>query len=143
MHFSPEIESRLADKNVIVFDGVCVLCNGWIKFVLRFDHNKDFQFIIAQSELGETIYSALGLKSDDYETFIVVTDNKISTKLDGVFALFHKLGWPWRILSFGRILPQPLKNVCYSLVAKNRYAIFGKRDVCILPTPEIKARFLD
>lgn len=142
MHLSNNIRAKLGGKNVIIFDGVCVLCNGWVNFVLRFDRKKHVHFIIAQSELGEEIYAELGLKSNDYETFIVVSNGIVNTKLDGVFALFRMLGWPWRILNVGRIMPSFFKNFFYDLIAKNRYALFGKRDTCILPTPEIKARFL-
>ena len=143
MQLPPAIQDRLAGKNVMVFDGVCVLCNGWVKFVLRFDKRQRFHFIIAQSDLGEALYDALGLKSDDYETFLVVTEGRIHTKLDGVFALLSVLGWPWKALSVGRILPRIVKDACYGLVARNRYSLFGKRDTCVMPTPDIKARFLD
>jgi len=132
----------MSGKNIIVFDGVCVLCNAWVKFTLHFDRQEKFHFVVAQSDLGEEIYRSLDLKSDDYDSFIVVTEGKIHTKLDGVFALFTTLGFPWKILSLGRILPLPLKNLLYDLVAKNRYRLFGKRDTCMIPTPEIRARFL-
>ena len=143
MKLPDEFRAKIAGKNVIVFDGLCVLCNGWVQFVLRFDAHSKFHFVIAQSKLGEAIYAAYGLKSDDYDTFIVFTEKGFFTKLDGVFALFHTLGWPWRCLSAGRVMPRILKDACYSLVAKNRYKLFGKRETCMLPNPEIRARFLD
>lgn len=136
------ITTAISGQNIIVFDGVCVLCNAWVKFTLRFDKQEKFHFVIAQSDLGEEIYRSLDLKSDDYDSFIVVIEGEIHTKLDGVFALFTTLGFPWKILSLGRILPLPLKNLLYDLVAKNRYRLFGKRDTCMIPTPKIRARFL-
>ena len=142
MQLSPEVLKKIDNRDFIIFDGVCVLCNGWVKFVLRFDRRENFHFVIAQSELGEEIYAQLGLKSYDYDTFIIVKNGEMFTKLDGVFALMSGIGWPWKILSIGKILPKPLKDWMYDRVAKNRYALFGKRDTCMMPTPEVKARFI-
>ena len=142
MQLSPEVLQKIDNRDFIIFDGVCVLCNGWVKFVLRFDRRENFHFVIAQSELGEDIYAQLGLKSDDYDTFIIVKNGEMFTKLDGVFALMSGIGWPWKILSIGKILPKPLKDWMYDRVAKNRYALFGKRDTCMMPSPEVKARFI-
>ncbi|MEJ6707930.1 MAG: DCC1-like thiol-disulfide oxidoreductase family protein, partial [Amylibacter sp.] len=72
MQLSQDVLCKINNRDFIIFDGVCVLCNGWVKFVLRFDRSKNFSFVIAQSELGEEIYAQLGLKSDDYDTFIIV-----------------------------------------------------------------------
>ncbi len=142
MHLSEDVLHQIDNRDFIIFDGVCVLCNGWVKFVLRFDKRENFSFVIAQSELGETIYEQLGLKSDDYDTFIIVRDGEMYTKLDGVFALLSAIGWPWKIVSVGKILPKGLKDWMYDRVAKNRYTLFGKRDTCMMPTPEVKARFI-
>ncbi len=143
MQVPQTVTNALKGKNIIVFDGVCVLCNGWVKFTLRYDRQERFHFVIAQSDFGEKIYADLGLKSTDYETFIVFTDGQLHTKLDGVFALFSTLGYPWKIFSVFRVLPRPMKNLMYDLVAKNRYRLFGKRDTCMIPTPDVRARFLD
>lgn len=142
MTLSEDVLRQIDNRDFIIFDGVCVLCNAWVKFVLRFDTSENFSFVIAQSELGETIYEQLGLKSDDYDTFIIVRNGEMFTKLDGVFALLSAIGWPWKIVSIGKILPKGLKDYMYDRVAKNRYALFGKKDVCMMPTPEIKARFI-
>ena len=123
---------------------MCVFCNAWIKFVLWADKRKTFSFVIAQSALGERIYDELGLKSDDYDTFIVLTDDgRVETSLDGVFAVCRRLGLPWSILSIFRVLPRSLKDFAYNLVARNRYSLFGKRDTCMIPTPDVRARFID
>lgn len=139
---SKEVLDKLDDRDFIVFDGVCVLCNGWVKFILRFDRAAVFSFVIAQSELGETIYDELGLKSEDYDTFVVFKNGKLFTKLDGVFALMSGLGWPWKIVSIGKVFPKFLKDWAYDRVAKNRYALFGKKEVCMMPTPDVKDRFI-
>lgn len=144
MQTPSEIRNATDGRNVIVFDGVCVFCNAWVKFVLRADNRRQFHFLIAQSKLGERIYQQLGLKSDDYNTFIVLTDDgQVETSLDGVFSVCRKLGPPWSILSFLSILPRALKDFVYNLVARNRYSLFGKRDSCMIPTPDVRARFID
>ena len=143
MRLSADILQKIGDRNFIIFDGVCVLCNGWVKFVLRFDRKKTFHFIIAQSDLGEEIYRQLDLKSDDYDTFVIVTNGTMHTKLDGVFALMREIGWPWRLLSLGRFAPQFLKDWSYDRVAKNRYSLFGKKDICMIPSPDVRARFIE
>ena len=142
MHLSADVLRQIDNRDFIIFDGVCVLCNGWVKFVLRFDRQENFSFVIAQSDLGEQIYKELGLKSDDYDTFVIVRNGKMYTKLDGVFALTSTIGWPWKIVSIGRILPKGFKDWIYDRVAKNRYALFGKKDTCMMPTPDVKARFI-
>jgi predicted DCC family thiol-disulfide oxidoreductase YuxK len=142
MKLTKDVLAKIDNRDFIIFDGVCVLCNGWVKFVLRFDKKENFSFVIAQSELGEEIYEQLDLKSDDYDTFVIVRDGEMYTKLDGVFALLSAIGWPWKAAAIGKILPQVLKDWIYDRVAKNRYALFGKRDTCMMPTPEVKARFI-
>ena len=142
MNLSQDVLRQIDNRDFIIFDGVCVLCNGWVKFVLRFDKGENFSFVIAQSELGEKIYDELGLKSDDYDTFIIVHKGRMYTKLDGVFVLLSAIGWPWKTFSIGRILPKSFKDWIYDRVAKNRYTLFGKRDSCMIPTPEVRARFI-
>jgi predicted DCC family thiol-disulfide oxidoreductase YuxK len=142
MKLSKDVLAEIDNRDFIIFDGVCVLCNGWVKFVLRFDKKENFSFVIAQSELGEEIYNQLELKSDDYDTFVIVRNGEMYTKLDGVFALLSAVGWPWKIATIGKFLPQTFKDWIYDRVAKNRYVLFGKRDNCMMPTPEIKARFI-
>lgn len=139
---SETVKTATQGKDLIVFDGVCVFCNAWVKFVLRFDKAARYSFVIAQSELGEMLYAELGLKSDDYDTFIVVTDDNITTSLDGVLTVCGKLGLPWSALRVFQVLPKWLKDFTYNSVARNRYKIFGRRDTCMMPTPDIKGRFL-
>ena len=137
-----DILTATQGKDVMVFDGECVLCNGWVQFALKFDRHERLHFVIAQSELGEMMFEKLGLKSDDYDTFILIHDGQVHTSLDGLFAMFKILGWPWRVFNIGRILPKVVKDWAYQRVARNRYKIFGRRDTCMIPTPEVRARFI-
>ena len=133
---------RLKGRNVIVFDGECVLCSGFFRFVVERDHQNKFHFVIAQSPLGTKLYDFLGLKSDDFDTNLVLVDGRLYTKLDTLPAVLGVIGGPWRAVSAIRILPKPIRDFLYNRIARNRYAWFGRRDTCLVPTPEIRERFL-
>jgi predicted DCC family thiol-disulfide oxidoreductase YuxK len=132
----------LAGRKVIVFDGVCVLCTGFFNFVIRHDHTRTFAFATAQSPLGEALYAHFGLKGRDYETNLVILDGRLHKDLDALAAVLRQLGGIWRPLAATAWLPGPLKRFLYNRVARNRYAMFGRRAACYLPTPELRSRFL-
>ena len=138
-----DIDTLLKTKDIVVFDGVCALCSGWIKFLLRFDRHHKFQFVIAQSELGERLYAHVGEQTGDYETMLVFVGGKYYDKADAITAVLGKIGWPWKLFSIARFMPSVVKTWLYDRLARNRYKIFGRYDECMIPTPEIKARFLD
>ena len=129
-------------NEIVVFDGACVLCSGFMKFMLRRDTEKRFKFVIAQSDLGEQIYSELGLKSDDYNTNIVVKSGQVFTKLDAFAASVGSFGGVWRLAKSTSWIPSPLANWIYDRFAKNRYQVFGRTEACLVPSPDLKAQFL-
>ncbi|MGL4491086.1 MAG: thiol-disulfide oxidoreductase DCC family protein [Rhizobiaceae bacterium] len=130
-------------NNLIVFDGICVLCNGMVQFIIRRDKAARFHFMTAQSKTGEALYARMGKKDGDYETYFFIADGKVYEKFDAFLAVMARLGWPWRAFAVLKPLPLPLKNWLYDRVARNRYRLFGKRDACMVPEPNVKARFLD
>jgi len=138
----PRVTALTQGADVVVFDGVCVLCSGFLKFMLNHDRNQRFKFVTAQSDLGEALYAHLGLKSADYDTNVVIVDGYIYTKLDAFAAAMGALGGVWRIAKIVRILPRPVADWLYNRIARNRYAIFGKTESCLVPTPDIQGRFL-
>ena len=140
---TPDILDIIKTQDLIVFDGTCVLCNGFMKFILRFDRQKHFKFLTAQSDMGQILYKHHGLDPADFETFLVFVDGQLIEQLNGVLAVYIRLGWPWKIAGIAHILPCSIKNWLYGLVARNRYKVFGQYDQCMIPAPEIKARFLD
>ena len=140
---APQTQAALADHDVIVFDGVCVLCSGFFRFVTRVDTAARFRFVTAQSPLGQEIYRDLGLPTEDFETNLVIVDGTIHQRLDAFAAAVGALGWPWRALSGVRWLPGPIKDPLYSTIARNRYRIFGRTDTCMMPTPALQTRFLN
>lgn len=110
--------------------------------MLRHDHEGKFSFAMAQAELGQSLYAALGMPLDDFQTNLVIKDGWIYTDLDAFAAAMSALGWPWKILSTSGWLPGPVKVPLYRLIAKNRYKIFGRYDICMRPDESIRRRFL-
>lgn len=137
-----DLRDRVAGRDFIVFDGECVLCSGFFHFMLARDHAARFHFVVAQSPLGNALYQALNLPTDDFETNLVVVDGTIYEELDAFAAAMSVLGWPWRALSALRYLPTIIKRPFYRAIARNRYAIFGRSNACLMPDKPLRARFL-
>lgn len=128
--------------DLIVFDGVCVLCNGFVQFILRRDTAGRFQFMTAQSKTGEALYARMGKKSGDYETYFFIADGKVYQKFDAFLAVMERMGWPWRVVMPLGYLPLPVKDWLYDRLARNRYRLFGKRDHCMVPDVDVRSRFV-
>lgn len=135
--------AEVGDADLIVFDGVCVLCSGFVRLVLRHDRRERFRFLAAQSPLGERLCAELGLqRGGDYETNLVFVGGRPHQKLDAFCVVMEALGWLWRALAVLKALPRPLADWLYDRIARNRYRLFGRRDRCLLPDDEVRARFL-
>lgn len=137
------LQSRLAHRDLIVFDGECVLCSGFFRFIIRADKTQRFHFAHAQSDIGSAFYTALGMPTDDFGTNLVIVDGMIYERLDAFAAAMAALGWPYKALAIMRFIPDPLSSFLYNRIAKNRYAMFGRYDTCMMPTPDLRARFID
>lgn len=137
-----DLSERLHGRDLIVFDGVCVLCSGFIQFMLRHDREARFSFAMAQAELGQALYAALGMPLDEFQTNLVIKEGWIYTDLDAFAAAMGALPWPWKVLGVARVLPQLIKVPLYRVVARNRYRIFGRYDACLVPADAVRARFL-
>lgn len=136
------LQAHLAGRNLIVFDGTCILCSAHFWFVLRHDRGGVFHFATAQSEVGQALYIALDLPTMDFETNLVILNNEIFQDMEAVAAALHGLGWPWAALGLIRFLPRAIKRRLYRLIARNRYALFGKAEHCLIPDPDMRARFV-
>jgi len=132
----------VSDK-VILFDGVCKLCNVWSNFILKYDSKQTFKLCSVQSEEGQEILLYFGLPTDDYETMLYVEGNQSFQKSNAFFQVMSKLGYPWKGVCIFKIIPTPIRDWMYDCIALNRYRLFGKYDYCALPLPENEARFLD
>lgn len=127
---------------MIVFDGVCVFCSGFAQTIVKLDRGKRFRFATAQSPFGEALFRKYGLATDNYETNLAIIDGAAFTKLDSFVAIMAALGWPWRAARLLLVLPRPLRDWLYDRVAKNRYALFGRKDNCEIPSAELRQRLI-
>jgi predicted DCC family thiol-disulfide oxidoreductase YuxK len=127
-------------QNIIFFDGVCGLCNGFVDFVIARDKNNFFYFSPLQSDFAQKNLPAEFV--NDLKTIVVRVDGQVYKKSRAVLKVTHLLGGLWKILTLANILPTSLLDFFYDLIATNRYKLFGKKETCRLPTPEERIRFL-
>lgn len=126
---------------VILFDGVCNLCNGFVNFLMERDTENQFRFASLQSDFGEKMLRENGFQTDDLQSVIVLENNETSTKSTAVFKIISRLpGWRWLLIFRG--IPSFITDAIYGFIARNRYRIFGKRQTCRLPSPNERAKFL-
>lgn len=131
------------DKPLIVFDGVCIFCSGFAKFVLRHDRKDRINLCTAQSKLGRSLYLHYGLDPEDYETNIVIRDGQAHFKSDAFFEVMKVLGAGWSLLALLQLFPRRPRNRLYDKIARNRYRIFGKAESCIVLPPHQRSKILD
>ena len=127
--------------DLIVFDGVCVFCSGFARFMARHDRAGRFRFVTAQSATGQALYRRHGLDPVAMETNIVIVDGRAHVKMAAFAAAVRTLGWPWRILALAAAIPQPLSDWLYDRIARNRYR-FGRR-ACPLPSAALRGRLVE
>jgi predicted DCC family thiol-disulfide oxidoreductase YuxK len=128
---------------IIVFDAKCLLCDYWVRFLLRHDRRRVFRFASIQGAAGQALLAQAGLKVDGLETLLLVDGERSWQHTAALLRVLDKLGWPWRLAWLGWVVPAPLRDMLYRAIARNRYRIFGRSDVCLMPAPEHAGRFLD
>ena len=127
---------------MVLYDGVCKLCSGWARFVIRFDKGRVFKLATVQSDEGQAILSFFGMPTDSFATMVVVEGPQLFTKSTAFLRVARKLPFPWPLLLVFGVVPRVIRDWLYDRVALNRYRIFGRYDVCLLPTPDHERRFL-
>lgn len=127
----------------IVFDGQCVLCSRWVRFLLRFDRAGRYRFAAMQGRHGRALLAAHGLDPDDPLSFLLIDVGGAHTDSDAIVRVLVGLGGPWRLFALLRVLPRGLRDAGYRALARNRYRWFGRHDRCLLPDPAQQWRFLD
>ncbi len=138
----PAVPAFPDDRPILIFDGNCVLCSSFAQFILRTDRHRHFRLMAAQSPLGAALYTHFGLNPVDYETNILVEGGQAWLKSEGSIRVFERLGFPWSLVSVARLLPRPLRDWLYEIVARNRLRWFGVRETCYLPDPSEADRFI-
>ena len=138
----PAVPAFPDDKGLVVFDGVCVLCSGFAQFILK--HDQAFAFRLDHRAIAARpgALPPLRPRPETFETNLVLIDGRAYAKLDTVAAVAERLGGPWRALVVLRLLPRVLGDWVYDRVARNRYALFGRTEHCMLPPPEWRDRFI-
>lgn len=130
------------NRPIILFDALCVLCSANAQFVLKYDRGAHFRLASMQSDAGAALYRKFGIDPADPETMIVVEGDTALRNSDAILAIYARLGWPWRLAAIARIVPSPIRDTLYRLIARNRYRLFGKRETCWLPPPDMADRLL-
>ena len=128
--------------NVILFDGVCNLCNAAVNFVIDYDDKNIFRFASLQSDIGQQLLKANGLNTQEFNSFLLVQNDKILQKSTAALTVAKQLGGIWKLAAIFLIIPAFIRDMVYDSISKNRYRWFGKTESCRMPTPELKAKFL-
>lgn len=127
---------------LIIFDGVCNLCNSSVNFIIDHDKQKCFKFAALQSDVGQQILLEHSLNPSNLDSIILLKDGIIYQKSDAIIEILCGLKRIWHIFCVFKFLPSSLRNFIYDNIAKNRYRIFGKTNTCRIPTPDLRERFL-
>ena len=129
-------------ETVVLFDGVCKLCNGWARFLIRHDRQRRVRLAAVQSPEGQALLAWAGLPLDQFDTLAVIRDRHYWVRSDAVLEIIAQLPRAWRPLLLLRGIPRVLRDWAYDRIARNRYRLFGKYDTCLLPDPDHEQRFL-
>lgn len=132
-----------APTPIIFFDGVCNLCNRSIQFIIKRDTKKRFHFASLQGNEGQEMLLRFHLPTNDFHSFILLEGDRMYTRSTAVLRMLKGLGGGWKLLYGFIIVPKFIRDAIYNWIARNRYKWYGKRDECMIPTPELKERFLD
>lgn len=133
------------DKNqkLILFDGVCNLCDASVQYVIKHDKNNVFRYTALQSEVGQFIIKKFNVDTSKTDSILLYSpENTIFYKSTAALKIASKLGFPRNLMAIFLIVPTFIRNFVYDFIAKNRYKWYGKKEECMIPTPELKSKFL-
>lgn len=128
--------------DIVVFDGVCNLCTRSVQFIVRHEAAPLLRFAPLQSPAGARLLQTFGFSPEDAKTFVLIANGRPYVKSDAAIRIAKRLRGAWKLVGLVRVIPPPVRNWIYDVVARNRYRWFGRTDACMVPTPELQARFL-
>jgi len=133
---------------IVLYDGVCGLCNRLVQFLLKRDKTDQLRYAALQSDFAVKVLNRHGLNPKDFDTVHVVLnyeqpDERVLARSDAILEVVKRLGGIWKLTSIGKIIPKPMRDLLYNFVATNRYRVFEKFETCMLPEPRHRAKFLD
>ncbi len=134
---------NIENKSIILFDGVCNLCNNSVQFIIKRDKKQRFLYASLQSDAGQSILLQFQLSNSNFDSIILVEKGKVHQKSTAILKITKHLSGFWKLNYAFIIIPKFIRDFVYTIIAKNRYKWFGKRDVCMVPTKELKMLFLE
>ncbi|WP_312912053.1 thiol-disulfide oxidoreductase DCC family protein [Natronosalvus caseinilyticus] len=132
-----------ADAPILLFDGICNLCNGFVQFVVPRDTDEQFYFASIQSDVGKALCAEHGLPTDELESVVLIEGEDSYVKSGAIIRTASHLGGIYALLSPFRFVPRPVRDWAYDFVANRRYRWFGKKEQCMMPTGDVQSRFLE
>ena len=136
-------EDHKIEQEILLFDGVCNLCNGAVNFIIDRDPKSHFKFAALQSEFGQEQLKSLGFNQSDFDSLVLLSEGKVFKKSSAALRIAGKLKGLYPLLKVFLIVPPIIRDGVYDIIARNRYKWFGKRDECRIPTPELRSRFIE
>jgi predicted DCC family thiol-disulfide oxidoreductase YuxK len=140
---SPDPLTEIPAHNLVLFDGVCNLCNGAVQFIIKRDPKKKFRFASLQSEIARQHIMALSPTEPELYSIILIKKGRAYDRSAAVLEIARDLSGLWRALYVFKIIPAFLRDAVYGWIARNRYRFFGKKDECMIPSADLKARFVE
>ncbi len=130
------------ENPILLFDGVCNLCNQSVQFIIKADKKVVFRFASLQSEFAKEHLKQFETETEDLKTIYLLVDNKIYDRSDAALEIAKRLGGFWQLFYVFKIIPSFIRDAVYNLISRNRYRWFGKQESCMIPSPELTSRFL-
>lgn len=136
-------EDHKIEQEILLFDGVCNLCNGAVNFIIDRDPKNHFKFAALQSDFGQEQLRKLGFSQSDFDSLVLLSQDRVYKKSSAALRIAGKLNSLYPLLKVFLVLPPFIRDGVYDIIARNRYKWFGKRDECRIPTPELRSRFIE
>lgn len=134
---------KTATHYIILFDGVCNLCNGAVQFIINRDEKDTFRFASLQSETGQKLLAIHQLQHKNIDSIVLIKNEKACIKSTAALHIAKELSGIWKLAYYYIVIPKFIRDAVYDFIARNRYAWFGKKDQCMIPTAKLKSKFLD
>jgi predicted DCC family thiol-disulfide oxidoreductase YuxK len=135
--------SAALPENIVIFDGVCNLCEFSVNFIVEHDTVGHFSFTPAQSPFGSSLLKHFGINTSRLDTVVLVSGDRAFTRSAAAIEIASRLDMPWNLLAVFQVVPEPLRDMMYDLIAQNRYRLFGKKDECMVPSDALRSRFFE
>lgn len=131
------------ERKILLFDGVCNLCSALVTFTIRHGRNTDLMFASLQSRAASNLLKEMNLPKGLTKSVVYIVNDEYYSKSSGILHLLKDMGGLWKMFYAAIVIPEPIRDLAYDTIAGSRYRVFGKRQTCMVPTPELRERFLE